>query len=84
MCPEVRKGRGEVMDGWISVEDRLPEPHFEGCTCSIDVLFFPPLTHGSYIFADKKWQDKYEGFWYEDITHWQPVPKPPNVRQAAK
>jgi hypothetical protein len=72
---DVRYTRG----GWISVDDRLPEP-------DVDVLVFYQTNHGgmdskgydiAYMDIIKKEWDDTTYCWPEWITHWQPLPEPP-------
>ncbi|EXM37651.1 hypothetical protein RASY3_14665 [Ruminococcus albus SY3] len=58
-------------DDWISVEDRLPNPYEE-------VLCY--LWDGCYIigyYIGFRWILDIERIDSRDITHWQPLPKPP-------
>ena len=63
---------------WISVEKRLPEPF-------VSVLVYMPgerplpTVHEGYIATDGKW---YAHFFSRDpgeVTHWMPLPEPPEV-----
>ena len=55
---------------WISVEERLPEE---------DGFY---LVYGPFIYRDTKWYDRKnfsQYFWKHDVTHWMPLPEPPEV-----
>lgn len=51
---------------WISVEDRLPSEDDQVLGCSIN---------GVVITFETLWVEDF-GIW--DITHWMPLPEPPN------
>jgi hypothetical protein len=58
---------------WISVEDRLPKKHET-------VLVF--INVGKYRFISTDFLCS-SGKWYDqgtDVTHWIPLPKPPNTK----
>ena len=62
-----------INDGWVSINDRMPENQQE---C---ILFNGEVLSG-YIYSEqrKSWFDNGEGFYYvTDATHWMPLPKPP-------
>ncbi|OOF45157.1 hypothetical protein BKK51_07285 [Rodentibacter trehalosifermentans] len=59
-------------NGWISVDDRLPDDGKEG-------LILNSFVHlGS--FHDGIWYKPFGGFNFaeiQNVTHWQPIPEPP-------
>ena len=68
MFPEVDGGCGAFMakNGWISVEDRLPEQNGEYLIYTSRGFIMM-----SYCFANSN------GFERWDVTHWMPLPKTP-------
>jgi len=62
-----------VTDNWIRVEDKLPSPN----TPAIGY----PITE--YLLVRQVWYSGTKGFFIEtgwepvEITHWQPLPDPP-------
>jgi hypothetical protein len=61
--------------GWISVKDRMPE---EG----VDVLVYLNRKDADVDFVDKS-----GNFFYYDegkVTHWRPLPEPPESEDGAK
>lgn len=74
----------KVPDGWISVEERLPEPDtgevlvwLTGGRCAFDEWHMhredPTGMGGPTMDMGLMWRD----YDYEDITHWQPLPAAP-------
>ena len=61
-------------DGWISIKDRLPEEDSRGIS-KVVIAYY----------ADGRVRDHYthKGVWWQprgEITHWMPLPEPPNVK----
>lgn len=63
--------------GWISVKDRLPKPRTEVLAFRKGIIYIV-------------WYDKGIGEWrsdewgcFNDVTHWMPLPKPPEVNTNA-
>lgn len=56
--------------GWISIKDRLPEKHIG--------VYAYDKNHGMLIMSfDGKWFSDHNNI-YDDVTHWMPLPEPPN------
>ena len=62
-------------DGWISVEERLPEEYKTVMVFGACGLMFACQHKGAWNFRD----DKYHG-WV--VTHWRPLPDPPVKREG--
>ena len=66
-------------NGWISVNDRLPEERK-------DVLCLFQDKEGERNRVEISWIDSVRCFMYEDIfgkvTHWQPLPEPPKEEKS--
>jgi hypothetical protein len=60
---------------WISVKDRLPEDGKDYLVTDGDACMVAVYKNGI-----KKWDFfVYDHCWYsEDVTHWMPLPPPPN------
>lgn len=58
-------GLGVTVQGWIPVEERLPERGQKIIVCS-----------GDSVFAYSFWNKNYAS--WSNITHWQPMPEPPS------
>ena len=65
---EIERLRG----GWISVDDRLPEPKNTIMKCLVNVNSYG-VHIDTFVKVDKAFHD-YGGY----VTHWQPLPQPPS------
>ena len=67
-------------DGWVSVEDGLPEDG-EDVLCISKSINCPVLAnYNNSAFEVKKYpcpSDRVLIAYWEDVTHWQPLPNPP-------
>ena len=63
----------EARAQWISVEDRLPEESGYYCVAIKDATMSTKLYYG---IRDKTWFGNDEEY---EVTHWQPLPKPPKM-----
>ena len=67
-------------DGWVSVEDGLPEDG-EDVLCISKSINCPVLSnYNNSAFEVKKYpcpSDRVLIAYWEDVTHWQPLPNPP-------
>lgn len=70
-------------NGWIKVEDMLPEITNEKLGCSDEVLAYADNLYGKFFIS--RYDHEFETWEYErghdatynPITHWIPLPKPP-------
>ena len=72
--------------GWISVKEQLPEQDVAVLTCGQVFNNFPEVIGvGRRYNGDQEWKHTWEcedGFIYQEdaITHWMPLPKPPEEK----
>lgn len=64
--------REQEQSRWISVKEKLPENHKE-------VLIYCGSYHeiGWYESDNKSWRSDFLGCCTDDVTHWMPLPEPP-------
>lgn len=63
-----------LMPRWIPVTERLPEA---GNHVLVYAGFFQPFNEVSYIDAEGKWRFAYDDTEVPIVTHWMPLPTPP-------
>lgn len=61
----MREYHNQFKSEWVSVEDRLPEPHHK------------VLTFNGYIGVN--WNNGKDWVMFGGVTHWQALPTPPKV-----
>ena len=74
---------GKQHPNWISVEDELPPPHYEGANSTDFVLVYDgyDLEFGYYDFEQKNWHgEDYKEMMF-DVTHWMPLPQLPRKEE---
>ena len=67
---------GVTVQEWISVDDRLPEPFVSVLVQMPGEEPFPTVREG-FISNDGVWQSAMFRREPGEVTHWQPMPKPP-------
>lgn len=61
------------MSNWIKCSERLPSRELDGVAIIVTVV-----THGGRIVSETdSWVGGTFDFWKEKVTHWQPLPTPP-------
>lgn len=65
------------MSEWISVKERLPEPH-------VDALALKPCGPFVGYYNGKDWMVRTDEYNEVGITHWMPLPAPPEPKQKVK
>ena len=67
---------GVTVQEWVSVEDRLPEPFVSVLVQMPGEEPFPTVREG-FISNDGVWQSAMFRREPGEVTHWQPMPQPP-------
>ena len=85
-CPAHPKSPANIdREGWVSVEERLPEDEKDGETVLVIVFGKPHeniTLHGAIMtagyFRDEGWVlNEYPEWEGPEVTHWMPLPSPP-------
>lgn len=63
------------VDNWISVEERLPD------VIGSYLVYHDPEISWAFYNSDGQWCQSIGYFIGEQITHWHPIPRPPETRQ---
>ena len=77
----------EGMAGWISVDERLPEPDGPVLAHNGKWTGVAAWMSGDYLEPLERWQDEHREFiemMGPAITHWMPLPAPPLPASEAK
>lgn len=62
---------------WISVEERLPEKN-------VRVLVYIKSSRSYTRFDTDRLDDRGFVRWFNDVTHWMPLPEPPKMKGGAE
>jgi hypothetical protein len=77
MCSEIERLRG----GWIPVSERLPEEEQEVLVWNGGGQCLKPWQgHVLCEYRNGEWRESQESDLYPGITHWMPLPEPPEVK----
>ena len=80
--PELMEGFAKSQPKWISVEDRMPD-ELSKLLIYIDNQQF--ITNGTVErnnIGEFEWREMYHGAVVESVTHWKPLPNPPQTKQV--
>ena len=67
---------GVTVQEWISVKNRLPE-NDQVVLCFMKDKAFGTFRVFQWNYIDWQWNDGNEWFDEKDVTHWMPLPQPP-------
>ena len=73
---DIMRRAPEPDDGWISVEERLPEP-FVSVLVHMPGKRPGPTVHESYMSKERMWYSHLFERDFSGVTHWRPLPEPP-------
>jgi hypothetical protein len=73
MQPLLATARREVEGGWIPIAERLPENGWK-------VLTYVPSYGVTECLYGADYHKDYNGWWTSGVTHWMPLPKPPEAQ----
>ena len=65
------------MSEWISVENTLPQNDDEVLVCNEGLVYYCHYRNGNFIFESYSSYGDCDDELYTKVTHWQPLPQPP-------
>lgn len=70
------------MSNWISVKERLPKTYVSVLVYIPNEKPFPTVREGFYAGDKKGWYAFCHDEKHDDVTHWMPMPEPPEEDNA--
>lgn len=67
-----------MADKWIDTNERLPAPFFSVLIC-IPGEHPLPMVKEAYYVASGAWVTKLGAYKLEEVSHWMPMPEPPDI-----
>ena len=71
---------GVTIQRWIPVEERLPAP-FVSVLVHMPLEEPMPTVHEGFLVNEEKWYAAHFDREKDEITHWMPLPEPPEVSE---
>ena len=62
---------------WISVDERLPDISSDVLICNEGLVYYCHYRNGRFVFEAYSSYGDCDDEFYTKVTHWQPLPEPP-------